>query len=198
MESFEETKILLAIESMPDWKRLAFMAYCCERMLPNYRNFNAETGYGDVLVLRSALDAAWAWIETNQLSGNVASLVSDCERQAPDTSEFSSTYTSAALDAATATATTLEALTTATAKQVIEVASLARDTVDLFVQEKKDLDPNDPRLEMKIIESGLMQAELRMQRQSLETLKNLQEQRVVASRELRTRWSNLERGSLNS
>lgn len=198
METFSETKILLATEDMPDWKKLAFMAYCCERMLPNYLSFQIDTGYGDAAPMRSALDTVWRWIGNEQAVSDLDALASACEQQSPDTAEFSSIYTSAALDAATATAATVEALADATAKSVIDVASLARDTIDLFVQETEGLDPNDTGLERKIIEHPLMQSELRTQKESLELLRNLYEERGKAGVDLRASWSRLEQGSLPS
>lgn len=196
MESFDETRILLATESMPSWKRVAFMAYCCERMLPNYRSFQADAGYGDETPMRNALDAVWGWIATDRMPSDVTALASSCERQSPETSEFSSIYTSAALDSATATITTLEAMTEATVMRVIEVATLARDTVDLFVQEQEGLDPNSPNLERKITEHALMQAELSTQRESLKALSDLNKKREEAGIALQANWSKLTRGSL--
>lgn len=196
MEIFDETKILLAAEGMPDWKRVAFMAYCCERMLPNYRSFQVDTGYGDIAPMRSALDIVWRWIENAQPVPDSDVLASACEKQSPDTAEFSSIYTSAALDAATATAATLDALADVPAKSMIDVASLARDTIDLFVQETEGLDPNGADLERKIIENPLMQSELRTQRESLELLRNLHEERGKAGVDLQAKWSRLEQGSL--
>lgn len=196
MELFDETSLLLKLEGMPAWKRVAFMAYCCERMLPNYAAFKAQAGYGNNAVLRAALDVIWEWVENEQTDEDMVALARACEQQAPDTSEFSSPYTSAALDAATAIAATAEALSDTTASKVIEVASLARDTIDLFVQEIDDLDPNDPRLEKKIRRSDLMQAELRTQRQSLEKLKGLSNGDKKLRAHLREQWSHLETGSL--
>lgn len=196
MELFNETSLLLKLEGMPAWKRVAFMAYCCERMLPNYKIFKAQTGYGDNEVLRITLDAIWEWIKAGQTSGDLAALAKACELQAPDTSEFSSPYTSAALDAATAIAATAEAVPDTTASQVIDVASLARDTIDLFVQEIDGLDPNDPGLVEKIQRSDLMQSELRAQRQSLEKLKGLPDGDMKPRAQLREQWTNLDAGSL--
>ena len=196
MELFNETSLLLKLEGMPAWKRVAFMAYCCERMLPNYATFKVQSGYGNNAVLRAALDVIWEWVENEQTNEDMIALARACEQQAPDTAEFSSSYTSAALDAATAIATTAEAVSDTTASKVIEVASLARDTIDLFVQKVDDLDPNDPRLDEKIRRSDLMQAELRTQRQSLERLKALPSDDKKLRAHLREQWTNLETGSL--
>ncbi|MGK3969345.1 DUF416 family protein [Sorangium sp. So ce118] len=47
----------LSNSPLEPWKRIAFMAQIAERMLPNQR-FSAETGFGDVSVLRNVLDTA--------------------------------------------------------------------------------------------------------------------------------------------
>ncbi len=197
MEAFDETRLLLLVEGMPAWRRVAFMVYCCERMLPNYLSFSAETGFGNVGSLRSALDTVWDWVETSRALLNLKCLVSSCEEQAPDTTKFSSVFTSAALDATTAIAVTLEALTDVTAKQLIEVASLARDTIDLFVQHQLDLDPSESDYEAKITSSDLMQTELCLQRTSLEALKHMEGAREIAAKALRSQWSHLYQGSLD-
>lgn len=189
MESFDPSKLRKMLHSLPDWKRVGFMAACCERMLPNYRSFSSETGYGDTNRLSQALAEVWRWVETNQLPSDVNNLVRECEQQAPDTEEFTSIYTSAALDAANSIAATLEALSGAAEDRAIEVASLARDTVDLFVQQWNDLDPNSPDLEKQIIEAPLMQAELQRQRECLEQLKDQVGERRLIMAEIRARFS---------
>lgn len=196
MENFDETNLLQAAEDFPDWKMLAFMAYCCERMLPNYRSFQVDTGSGDTAPMRSALDLVWKWIEDAQPVPAMDILASACEGQSPDTAEFSSIYTSAALDAVAATVATLDALGRVSAQSMIDVASLARDTIDLFVQETEGLDPSGVSFELDIVQNPLMQAELRTQRESLELLRNLGDERGKAGVDLQARWSRLQEGSL--
>ncbi|HEY0332292.1 MAG TPA: DUF416 family protein [Stenotrophomonas sp.] len=196
IEEFNETSLLLRATGMPGWMRIAFMVYCCERMLPHYRYFSDEAGFGDRGALRGALDDAWTWIESGTLRGCISTLVLACEKQAPDTGNFSSIYTSAALDAATATAITVGATSDPTVAHLIDVASLARDTVDLFVQKSEDIEPNESHFEERILASPLMQAELRIQKESLEFLNGLHDKRETVARQLRVQWSNLARGSL--
>lgn len=197
MEIFDELTLRTKTKRLSDWQCVAFMAYCCERMLPNYQSFFAQTSYGRINVLRTALDYIWTWVESDQLPTDITGLTAACEQEAPDTSEFSSIYTSAALDVATAIAITLDALEKSLEEQLVDVASLARDSVDLYVQERANLDPNDPLLEEKILKSDLMQAELRAQRESILMLESLSETRDLAARHLREQWSNLKKGSLD-
>lgn len=185
MEHFDNDELRQEVQTLSHWKRVTFMAACCERMLPNYRSFTMETGHGDPTRLSEALAAVWNSLETGQLPNSTISLVEVCERQAPDTAEFSSIYTSAALDTANSIATTLEALANAAEDQVLEVASLARDTVDLFVQQQCDLGPNDQGFEEQIAQHPLMQAELLAQRQSIEYLKSHADEHRLITIEVR-------------
>jgi len=78
-------------------------------MLPNYERFYAEAGFGDVSVLKDAIDTALTWIESGRLPDNLAALRTACEQQAPDTEHFHSLHTSAALDAANVATIILDA-----------------------------------------------------------------------------------------
>ena len=187
MEAFDEKKLEGLLRKLAAWKRIAFMAQVAARMLPNYERFSAETGFGDVAVLKRALDAAWFWVQSGKPPHDLTALREACEKQAPDTEHFRSPYTSAALDAANATAAILDAIEHPAEARLTEVASLARDTVDLFVQELMNMDPNAPNFEEAISRHNLMQRELQRQREDLETLTKWLGERSIASRELRTR-----------
>jgi uncharacterized protein YjaG (DUF416 family) len=198
MEVYDEEELGKSLNSLPAWKRIAFMAQIGERLLPNYERFSAVTGFGDVSPLRKALDAAWTWIELGIVADDLNGMRDACERQAPDTEKFRSPFTSAALDAANVAAAILDALERPDDAQPVEVASLARDTVDLFVQELMDLDPSAPGFEEAILQHYLMQRELRRQREDLEALTKSTGERRTAGRELRARSMRERAGSLAS
>jgi uncharacterized protein YjaG (DUF416 family) len=170
MEIFDEERLSRSLAGLDAWKRVAFIAMTCDRMVPNYDRFSAETNFGDPMVLRRGLDVAWEWLETNTLSVDLNSLTAQVEEQAPNTDQFASPFTSAALDASNAIAVLLNALCHPGCAAPVEVACLARDTVDLYVQDIEKLDPNDPNLEEAIRRHPLMQAELRRQRTDLERI----------------------------
>lgn len=48
-------------------------------------------------------------------------------------------------------------------EKIVEIASLCTDTVDMFVQAQDGLDPNDPKLEERVLSHRLMQRELQRQ-----------------------------------
>jgi uncharacterized protein YjaG (DUF416 family) len=189
MEAFDEKELEVRLQRLAAWKRIAFMAQVGMRMLPNYERFSAETGFGDASVLRRTLDAAWSWVESGKPPSDLTTLREACEKQAPDTERFRSRYTSAALDAANAAVAILDAIERPDEARPEEVASLARDTIDLFVQELMDLDPNAPNFENAVLRHDLMQRELRRQREDLETLATWLGERSTAGRELRGTWA---------
>lgn len=179
------------------WQRLAFVANCCERMIPNYRHFSAQTSFGDVNVLRNALNLVWLQVLGSEENLDLASLPELCEAQAPDPSEFTSIYASSALDAATAVSLAASAAATQTDVSVVmSVTELARDTVDLYVQMAEDLDPNAPGFEAKILSSGLMQVELKRQRCALQLLKATGAGDRAARLNIVEQWKGVEVSSL--
>lgn len=113
-----------------------------------------------------------------------------CMAEAPDSEDFETMLVSAALDAAIATVHILEFLELRDREGAIAVAKLARNTVDLVVQELDAMLPNAPDLEERIRTHVLMQNELYWQEKALSE--------VAADVDLGTlegRWRNV-RGSL--
>jgi hypothetical protein len=187
MEAFDEEALRRCLQRLAVWQRLAFLALIDTRMLSNYERFSTETGFGDVSVLRTAIDAAWTRVESGKLPNDLIALREACDRQAPNTEEFRSPYTSAALDAANAAAITLAALENPDESLVVEVASLSRDSVDIFVQSDINLDPNTSGFEEAILRHHLMQRELRNQREDLEALIKGSRDRDKTVRDLRVK-----------
>jgi Uncharacterized protein conserved in bacteria len=196
MYRFDETEIRRQVSQLADWQRVAFMASCCERMLPNFSQFVADVGCGSAEPLRRALDTTWEWVTTAAVPIDLVELREACERLAPDTGRFKSPLTSAALDAANATAAVLDSLESNDAEKAVEVASLARDTVDLYVQALLNLDPGDVGFESKILSHPLMQSELARQHEDLMYLRTIGRERFAEAGKVRQKWANSVRGSL--
>lgn len=197
MESFEDDRLRLALGEIDAWRQIAFMTLCCERMVPNYERFASESGFGDPRLLREAVGAAWEWLETGRIRMELQQLRAAIEEKTPNTELFSSPFTSAALDAASAVSVLLDALEHPEAADPVGVASLARDSVDLYVQEIEDLDPQRPDLEGVIQEHPLMQAELMRQRDDLARLDSWSGARAEGAREFRALGMSRSGGSLS-
>ena len=52
-------EMALALKGTAHWKSMAFMAFCCEPMLANYRLYQHEYKRGNFLALREALNVLW-------------------------------------------------------------------------------------------------------------------------------------------
>lgn len=106
----------------------------------------------------------------NAEPATVEAMIQAVERAEPETEDFDSIFVSPALDAAVATGACLRLVSNGPRSNLIEVASLARDSVDMYVQEILSLDPTDENLEDRILEHPLMQRELVSQAECLAEL----------------------------
>ncbi|CAN5303569.1 YjaG family protein [soil metagenome] len=140
------SELIRILERAEAWRRIGFMARCCNRAIPNYRIFSVETGFGDVTVLERSLNFVESWIHTGILPMEAQDLLGACDTAAPHTEEHGSLYTSAALYAANMMAITLETLTAGLEPDVIEVAQLAFDTVEMFTSTYLAADSYDVRI----------------------------------------------------
>ncbi len=151
---------------------LAFGAACGERLLPCYRKFNEEAGWGNEAQLRTGLDLIWRRaLGRDEVSDDeVSQALAACEAVAPDSEEFTSLYTSSAQDAVFAICALLDYLLESELGKVVLAARYPTDSIDLLVQELEGMEAGNVDLEASILASPLMQQELRRQRRDLEAL----------------------------
>ncbi|WP_153559449.1 DUF416 family protein [Roseimaritima sediminicola] len=166
---FDEAALEVQLSRMSMRARLAFALLCCERMLPNYRAFATQEDFGEPDVLRQTLDEFWDFLEKeDEIPASAGK--TRCEELAPDTEEFESLLTSPALDAAVAVATLFDVVGSESPNPTLEIACLARDTVDMYVQEIESMDSSSPTLEDQIADHVLMQKEIEKQQSDLALL----------------------------
>ena len=150
---------------------VAFAASCCERMLPNYRRFQDQVGWGDTILLRTALDQAWQVVSAGNIPREyLRSLVEQCDHVTPDTEVFTTSLVSHALDASAAISETLELCVDGDLSHALRVATSSRDTVDMYIQKLEDLQPEDSQFEEKILNHPLMVREWKNQVDTLQAL----------------------------
>jgi uncharacterized protein len=172
--NFDKDFLANELSTLPKTHRLAFAASCAERLFPNYAAFSQKTNWGDTKVLREALDEVWGILSGKVVEKErIAKLMALCDQVTPDTEDFDSIDASLALDATNAVYTMLMCVTDCTVQKAVEVASYARDTVDMSVQELENMDYNDPHFEKKILQHPLMAKELKKQRGDLFVLKKV-------------------------
>jgi uncharacterized protein YjaG (DUF416 family) len=177
------------IESLSPQGRLAFLLSCAERLFPNYLAFSNAESWGDPAALRDALELGWSTLQGEQISpAIIENVMARAEAVTPDTEAFDSPLVSAALDAAVCATLVAELLLHDDPKKVKDAASLARDTVDLHVQELERFEGGDPLLERKILAHPLMKQELARQREDVQLLQEMNWTNKAAVVGLRRYW----------
>jgi uncharacterized protein YjaG (DUF416 family) len=156
--------------------RVAFCASCCQRMLPNYEKFHRMEEWGNPNVLKTGLAEVWAFLAGQRMAtSHLEALARDCANAAPDTERFSSLYTSSGLDAASSIVETLRCSVDGEPARAVQVATSARDSVDMYIQMTKDLDSSGPAMEEAIANDPLMRREIEKQQADLAGLRGIQE-----------------------
>lgn len=150
--------------------KAAFAYAICERLTPHYQSFFEAEGWGDLVVLQSALVVLRQAVFAAPVVTDVQQTYRQVEEVTPDSDDFGSSFGSFALDTCCAILAALDFLLTEHDQAVLDVATCARNTVDLYVQELEELDPNDPHLEQKIDRSPYMVQEVNWQRAALKRL----------------------------
>jgi hypothetical protein len=195
MNDFSLAEMSCFVEKLSPRKRILFALSCAERLLPNYVDFSSREHFGNPRVLRESLDFAWDHVGARSSAIRVADLIEKCLEVTPDTDDFHMISASAALNAGASACSVLSMLEDSSAARAIEVATLARDTVDMFVQVRDNMPPNDAEIESKIADHPLMQEEVRRQKECLDLLSVLSEEELDID-ELRRKWSCLETSNI--
>jgi gentisate 1,2-dioxygenase len=101
-----------------------------------------------------------------------------------------------AQDACLAICQVLDYLQYGAVKHLVQAASYAIDSVDLYVQEIENMHPNSKNLEQQILGHPLMQMELHRQREAIEQLAKLNEHNKGEWEAFKKRWRNPGTGCL--
>lgn len=168
--TYDKKHIGRLIQNLDARGRVAFGLSCGERMFPNFKKFARDFDYGHEAELREALDRGWGWLQNPASQPGLKKYASRLLKFAPETEDFDTILVSSALDAVNVCSLLLELCCGAKDAECLEISTLSRDSVDMYVQELEDLNPRDPDLEVKIATHPLMIAEVSRQIGDLETL----------------------------
>lgn len=198
LPTFSRTRLRARLERLDAQAQLAFGASCCERLIPSYLAFQEEAGWGDVVILRKALNATWvSLVDLDLPASHAQTLLADCERIIPDSEDFDTLYASAAQDACLAVCSLMDFLLERDVDKIVDIAGFATDSVDLYVQEIEQIAPNTPDREERIRLHRLMQRELRKQEADLELLEAARVIDEAFLQALRASWDNMGRSNLD-
>ncbi len=155
--------------------KILFGALTCEKLYPNYVFFYKSTGWGNPDVLIEGLALIYQYLIKDDLFSvkEIEDLITNIDVVTPDTEDFPGIATSFALDSCTSVYSVLSYLIDNNIEYIVDVATYARDTVDMFIQEKYDLKSSDPDIELTIANDSLMIEEKKRQKELLNKLKTL-------------------------
>jgi len=132
---FEEKLIELS-----DLERLGFGICLLERALPMFYAFQAETNHAGMGEVMASLAACWKTMEDGRW-GEPAFLTSnECEKVMPDSEDYDSFYTSAALDAVDICCSLLDFIHAKDIRSIVAATQVQLDTLDLATQRLLDED----------------------------------------------------------
>jgi len=193
---FSDTQLRQKFDAFPYWKSLVFILIICQRLMPSFRAFSEQTGYAGEKSLAGFIEKAWNTLSTGTSSVDYSSEMRAAEALAPDTENFESPLVSSALDTAVAVSLLMKAFKVEETGIAVDVATLIRDSIDMYIQDLEQIDSLDPKLEEKILNHGLMQKELIQQRKDLEFLGGLDDDILVSMPMVRSRWKNAQSSCL--
>lgn len=122
------------LKSLSREKRLAFIASCSERLLPNYQLFADAVDWGDPELLFTALEFIWKHIAGEiKDQSTLTELLKGCYKVIPDTDAFDSVYASLAMDAGSVIVYGLQACLDAERKYAVFAGNIALRSVDTYL-----------------------------------------------------------------
>ena len=157
------------LETMSKEQNILFLVDCCRRLYGNYEKFSDEANWGDPALVRTGIQLLQDSTTSNADASRVTSLITKLMKVAPDTEDFTSDYTSAALDAVVALIHSLEYCVDGNVDHGVQVACRCRDTAYMFVSQRDQvgytIDTDED--EARIYNDPLIEQELLAQQQAM-------------------------------
>lgn len=153
--------------------RLVFGFWVSKRLFHNYVYFNNVSSFGDIDFLFDAFNSIEKYLKNNEFNKiDIKKAIVDIDKNTPNTEDFDTILASFALDACNALSECLNYILDNKISHIVDIGIFARDTVDMYIQEKEDMDYSDPEFELKIQNNELMVKEMTSQYSFLNSLKN--------------------------
>lgn len=152
-------------------QQVLFAVLICEKLLPNYRQFSEKEEWGNIEILEEAIVMLYQFLQDIDLNdAELDGIYEKIIEVTPDVGQFEGDLASYALDTCSAVSDSVEFLLSEDLSYLLNIASIARDTVDTFVQESELAGDFDDDFEMKIAQNEYMQKEFRRQHDLLDKL----------------------------
>ena len=173
------------IYSLSDRQKAVFAGLNCERLLPQYEAFCRAENWGSPAVYERGVELLYNSGLGEFHAPEAAALLEKLDFVTPGLQEFSSPLTSYALDACIALHEALQFLTDKQETHVSNCATATLDSVELFVEAYRQLNPEQRGFEAAVAADSFMQAEVARQHRLLEALLSIHEFDAAGIHQLR-------------
>ena len=153
-------------------QRILLGTLYAEKLLPNYVYFSLLHKWGNIEPLQTAVVYLYQNINKPFFVKKLRSLYKSVDKVTPDADDFEHFSVSSALDACCVILETLDYLFDEDNIHTENVILLVRDTVDMYVQEKKDMDVDENR-EIEILKDLHMIKMFEWQFETIEAIQRL-------------------------
>ncbi|GAA6205661.1 YjaG family protein [Thalassotalea sp. SU-HH00458] len=127
--------IHLPFTKLSQWQNIAFGATLIERMLPNYKMFAENSGFGNYQLIRNQLDLIWQRLDKSQkVKINYDAQLLKLEEQVPDPQAFDFFGVYPALDVTMAVMSLLQAMQTNEGEGFDNISRLSQNSVHFYVE----------------------------------------------------------------
>jgi uncharacterized protein len=175
----DRDQIFQTVQTIPFPQRLAFVATCCERFVPDYYAFAHLSKGGDPGLIMGALDGVWSFLKGKSLDEkHIHTLRYSFSSLIDHTEENASVYGLQAFWAIAALDATLQYCLDQQIKSVFDVIELRINALLAYLRDvnypSKNFLTRDEQLIFDdwIYRAPLLRAELKKQREDLDTLKS--------------------------
>lgn len=154
-------------------RNLTFGYLTSQRLLPNYIYFSQVYNFGDSTVLKQYLQLIRSKIIDQNFESNFGDYETILNKLSPEPHNYKTVLASSAMDACGSVYSLINYIIDKNDNHIQEIATLATDSVDMYIQEKENLDMSNPQMEKIIAEHPLMVKERKTQENILNYLNKM-------------------------
>lgn len=162
------------LEALPNKGKILFAALTSQKLYPNYVAFENNNNWGNHQILEDAISSIFQYLINEDLFTNqeIKEMIDRVDLATPNTEDFPGILTSFALDACASVLDTFQFIIDRDAKHIIDIATYARDTVDMFIGERENMNYLNRNMDIQIEHGEFMLKEKSRQRTLIATLAN--------------------------
>jgi uncharacterized protein YjaG (DUF416 family) len=169
-------KEIALLEKLNFKKQLAFAYLCSERFFPNYQFFFENYNFGNPDILRTAIDYVYESIFDTIKEQSTDPLLEQIHINIPHTNNFTTFYAGIAMYSSGIVYESVNLIKQLEVSRILDdISTMCTDAVDLFIQERDDMDYEDPEFETKISNDHLMKQEIAIQKGIITYLSKINE-----------------------